>query len=291
MPTYSVAEQRALVLRRLRVSDTIRFSPSAGSADYAWIDDAIERGEEEFVVRTKCLKTYAIVQLKTGKRIYRLPSDYIDMCAVYYYDSSLDDGYKELVMKTAEEMNDDISDWRTKTGEPENIYIDRQSGPHLFFGLNPIPDKDGSAVTFADTNAQELTWICTLYTGRQDFGRVLRWTGDDTFVVTSNLQQPVDAEISNGNLLIEYYRSQYNRTELPPEAGKAISIYAAWDLLNDQPEDSAEFKRATTLLQLFEKEVGIYTTKRKRPMAGKNLQARSMVWNWQKNMSYYKELA
>ena len=290
MPTYTVAEQRALVLRRLRVSDTSRFSPSTGTADYTWIDDAIERGEEEFVVRTKCLKTYAIIQLKNGKRIYRLPSDYIDIAAAYYYDSSLTDGYKELTFKAIGEMNDEISDWRTKAGEPENIYIDRQSGPHLFLGLNPIPDKDGLSVSFSDTDASELTWICTLYTGRQDFGRVLRWTGDDTFVLTSDLQHPVDAEVSNYNLLIEYYRSQYNRTELPPEGGKAISIYAAWDLLNDQPEDSAEFKRATTLLQLFEKEIATYTSKRKRPQAARNLQARAMVWNWQKNMTYYKEL-
>jgi hypothetical protein len=290
MPTYTVAEQRALVLRRLRVADTTRFSPTGGSADYAWIDDALERGEEEFVRRTKCLRTYAIIQLKENKRVYRLPDDYLDMMAAYYYHTSLTEGYKELTIKSIEELNDDVSDWRTDTGEPSFIYHDRQAGPHLFFGLNPIPDADGAAITFADANVSELTWICTLYSGRQDFGRVLRWTGDDTFVLSSNDQQPVDAEVSNGNILIEYYRSQYNRTELPPDAGKAISLYAASDLLSDNPEDSAEYKRSQTLLAQFEREIGIYSDKRKRPQSGKELRARPMVWNWQQNMTYYKEM-
>ena len=45
MPTYTLADHRALTLRRLRASDTTRFCSTKESANYDWIDDAIERAE------------------------------------------------------------------------------------------------------------------------------------------------------------------------------------------------------------------------------------------------------
>jgi hypothetical protein len=34
----------------------------------------------------------------------------------------------------------------------------------------------------------------------------------------------------------------------------------------------------------------MYVNKRKRSLSGRELRARPMVWNWQKNMTYYKEM-
>ena len=155
MPSYTTAELRALTLRKLRASDTTRFCSTSESDNYDWIDDEIELAEEEFVRLTKCLRTYAIIQLKANIRVYRLPSDFIDLMAAYYYHSSLADGYKELVITTIEKLNDDASDWRTATGTPGTIYIDRKHGKGEVLGLRYIPSADGGAITFANANAAE----------------------------------------------------------------------------------------------------------------------------------------
>jgi hypothetical protein len=291
MPTYTLAEQRALVLRRLRAFDTSRFSSSKGTVDYGWIDDAIIEGEEEFVRQTKCLRTYAIIQLKTNIRVYRAPSDMIDIMAAYYYDTSLAEGYKELEFTTPEKLNDNVSDWRTDVGEPERIYIDRKRGDFENIGLYPIPEKDGAAISFSNTHASKVTWICPLYTNRWDFGRVMEYHGTDYFVISTDETVIVDAEVSNGNILLEYYRLPYQRSEIPPEAAKAISMYASASLLSDNPEDSAEYKRSQALNLQFQEQIMLYINRRKRPMAAVELRAMPAVWNWQKNMGYYKELA
>jgi len=291
MPTYTLAEQRALTLRRLRASDTARFSSTKGASDYGWIDDAIQEGEEEFVRQTKCLRTYAIIQLKKNIRTYRAPSDMIDIMAAYYYDSALTEGYKELEFTTIEKLNDEVSDWRTDVDEPERIYIDRKRGDFENIGLYPIPEIDGSAISFASAYASEVTWLCPLYTNRWDFGRVMRYASSDTFVVSTDDTVIVDAEVSNYNILLEYYRLPYQRSEMPPESAKAISIYAAASLLSDNPEDSAEYKRAAALTQQFNQEILMYINRRKRPKAAQELRVIPAAWNWQKNMPYYKELA
>jgi hypothetical protein len=288
MPTYSLAEQRALVLRRLRVSDTSRFSPTKGPADYEWIDGMIQEGEEEFVRQTKCLRTYAIIQLKSEKRVYRAPKDMIDIMAAYYYDSSIDGGYKELGYTSAEKLNDEVSDWRTATGEPSRIYTDRKRGDFENIGIYPIPEGDGAAITFSNAFASKVTWICPLYTNRWDFGRVMEYDGTDYFVLSTNDTVIVDAEVSSGNILLEYYRLPYQRSEMPPESAKAISMYAAASLLSDNPEDSAEYKRAAAYFQLFQQEIGAYINRRKRPMAAQELRVIPPVWAWQKNMPFYK---
>jgi hypothetical protein len=290
MPSYSLAQQRALVLRRLRAADTTRFSPTSGAADYAWIDDAITRAEEEFVRSTKCLRTWAIIQLKKDQRTYRLPTDMIDIMAAYYYKSSLDEGYVELDFTTPEKLNDDVSDWRTDTGEPEAVYIDRKRSDMDTLGLYPIPDANGNAISFTNTNASELTWICPLYEARWDFGRIIRHSSADTFIISASETALVDPEVSDGNILIEYYRLPYQKGEIPAEAAKSVSMYAAADLLSDNPEDSAEYKRAQSLLAVFQQEVAMYVNRRKRPVAAQELRIVPAVWGWQKNMTYYKEM-
>lgn len=290
MPTYALADLRALTLRRLRASDCTRFSPTNTASDYAWIDDAIERAEEKFVRETKCLKTWAIVQLKNGIRTYRLPSDFIDMASAYYYDSALDGGYRELDFTTTEKLNDEVSDWRTETDSPTHIYIDRQYGSGQNFGLYPVPDTDGSSISHSSSYASELTWICPLYTGRQDFGRILNYNGTDYYVISNSTTVVIDAEVSNYNLLLEYYRLPHQRAEMPPESSEAIASFAAYELLIDNPEDSVEYKRAQVMLASFEKEIVRHIARRKSPIKAENLQAKSFVWSWTKNMTFYKEL-
>jgi len=291
MPVLSSGEQRALVLRRLRQSDTSRYSPTKGASDYEWIDDAIERGIEEFVRLTKCLRTYCIIQLKSSIRSYVLPADFIDIMTAYYYDAALSDGYRELTFTTIEKLNDEISDWRVDTGSPKRIYIDRLHGKGASIGLYPIPESDGAAISFTNAYANEASWICPLYTNYKDFGRILRYAGTSTFVLSTDDNVIVSPEVSNYNLLIEYYRLPYLIAEMPPEAAKAISYYAAAELLQDAPEDSAEYKRSVSLLHLFDQEVATYINRRKRPQSGQNLRLLQSSWNYLENMQFYKDIA
>jgi hypothetical protein len=290
MPTYTLSDLRAIVLRKLRQDDTTRFCDTKSAEDYGWIDDAIEEAEEEFVRLTKCLRTWAIIQLKADIRIYRLPTDFIDIMAAYYYDSSITNDYKELAVTTIEKLNDDVSDWRKATGTPSRIYIDRQHGKASVMGVYEIPDGDGAAITFSNSNASELTWICPLYSERTDFGRVLRYTGVDGYVLSTSDTQLVDAEVSDGNILLEYYRLPHQRTEIPPESNKIIPSFAAAQLLSDAPEDSAEFKRSQALYKEFYDGAQKYINRRKRPLSGQELRATPMAWGWQQDFQFYKEL-
>ena len=107
---YTLTELRALTLRFLRVGNTTRYSPTAGSADYDWVDDALNRGQEDFVRRTRCLRTFAVIELVANYRTYRLPWNFIDFMAAYFYTSN--DDYREL---TVEEKQKVIELKKTRT--------------------------------------------------------------------------------------------------------------------------------------------------------------------------------
>ncbi len=297
---YDLGELRALVLKMLRVANTTRFSPTAGTADYDWIDDAINRGQDDFVRATKCLRTYAVIELKSDQRVYRLPEDFLDLMAAYYYDSSSTDGYTELVVNTIEELNDEFSDWRTTTGTPSRIYVDRSYGSGQTFGLYKIPNTDGDTTVFSSEYGVGVQWVCPLYTYNQDYGVIVRMDGIDEYVLPTDGGVAVDVEASDGNLMLEYYRLPNTiqvqggvttqRSEIPREYQKAIVYYTVADLLSNNPEDSVEFKRAQQFQNLFEKEVATYINKRKRALSGRNLKARPAVWSWMQNMPFYSGL-
>ena len=293
---YTLAEMRALTLRHLRAADTSRYSPTQGAADYDWIDDAINRGQDDFVRQTKCLRTFAIIELLATWRTYRLPEDFLDLMAVYFYHDSLSNGYKELPIKTIEEMNDDSSDYRTANGTPEKVYLDRQYGAASLIGVAPIPDTSGDTVTIDSAYGAAVEWICPIYTFSQDIGVVIRATGSDEWILPTANGVSVSIELTNGNLLVEYYRlpqtmtDATGRSEVPREYQKALTYYAAADLLSDNPEDSAEYRRSNEFLAKFNNEIGVYINKRKRALSGRELRARAMVWNWNMNMPYYKGL-
>ncbi len=291
MPAYDLSDLRALVLRHLRVGNTVKYSPTKGSADYDWIDDELKKGQEEFAKLTKCLRTYAIIQLKNAHRTYKAPSDFIDLEAAYYYHTSLSDGYKELVIGTIAELNDDVSDWRTDTGTPSRIYTDRTHGGGTIFGVYPIPDADGDAIAFSSTYASEIEWVCPLYVGYQDYARIIRYAQEPTWIVSTDNNVSVDPEVSNGNILIEYARRPYQIAELPADFAKSPALWAAGSLLANNPEDSAEYKRSITLFGMFDRDVAAYVAKRKRNAhVGKELRARAAVHGWQQQMPYYTEL-
>lgn len=300
---YTLTELRALVLRYLRVSDTVRYSPTQGTSDYDWIDDALNRGQEDFVRRTRCLRTFAVIELTANYRTYRLPWNFIDFMAAYYYTSSTE--YKELKVTTIEELNDDVYQWRTETGEPEAIYIDRVYGNNWTFGLYPIPETDGDTITFSSEYGAVVQWVCPIYTMNSEYGVVVRMTDTDEFYLNTDLGVVGQIQAATGNISMEYYRlpekliintenlgdQGTTYPEIPREYHKSLAYFAAADLLANNPEDSVEFKRHQVFAQNFETEVKTYIDERKRPLAGHNLRAKSSAWGWVQNMQFYRDLA
>ncbi len=299
---YTLDELRALVLKRLRVTNTTRYSPTQGTADYDWIDDALNRGQEEFVRKTKCLRTYGLIELKANYRTYRLPWNFLDLMSAYYYDSSLSDGYRELKITTIETLNDEVSDWRTNTGDPEQIYVDRIYGNNWMVGFYPIPDTDGDTITFDSNYGTIVQWVCPNYTYNQEYGVIIRMTDTDEYFLNTDSGVVGKVGTMQGNVWIEYYRLceklidvetslgtqgvQY--PDIPREYHKSLIDYAASDLLENNPEDTAEFKRSMLLRQMFDREVDQYVKNRKPPLSGIELRARAHVWGWLGGMDFYK---
>lgn len=293
---YKLSELRALVLRMLRVSDTSRYSVAGTTADYDWIDDALNRAQEDFVRQTHCLRTYAVIELKANYRTYRLPWNFIDFMTVYFYDSSLSGGYRELKITTTEVLNDEDSTWRTTTGDPEQVYVDRIYGTSWMFGIYPIPTTDGDTITFDSDYGAVVQWVCPIYTFNQEYGVVIRMTDTDEFFLNTDAGVVGKVYAANHNLWMEYYRLPEMLThtdqypEVPREYQKALAYFAVSDLLQNNPEDSAEFKRSVSYMNQFKGEIDSYIKRRKKPLAGQTLRAIPSVWGWVQNMPFRAQM-
>lgn len=295
---YTLSEARAKVLRKLRVTNTTRYSPTKGTADYDWIDDVLNVAQRKFATKTKCLRTYGIIQLKANYRTYRAPKGFIDILAAYFYKADYIDGYKEILIKTIAELNDEVSDWRTNTDDDiEAIYIDRFFGTDAVLGVYPIPDTDGATTFFTSTTGTQYDWACPLYSYSHDYGIIIKTDGTDKYILADTTDAVVaDLAPGTGNILMEYYRLPMDLSEasqlleIPYAYQDMVVEDAAKQLLEDNPEDSAEFKRAQFLMQKQDKEIAEYKKDMKQPFSGRDLKARTMVEGWQKNMSWRKEM-
>ena len=301
MPSYDIDDLRALVLKRLRVSDTTRYSVDNESDDYDWIDDSLNQGQEIFARETHCIRTPVILQPKANYRVYRLPEGFLDLEAAWYYDTGLTKGYKELSIVTIEELNNMFDDWRTDTGEPEYMYIDRIFGTNWTVGIYPIPESDGDEPTPDATYAQEVEWVCPLYTYNQDYITVSKTDGivyflnntEDIIGEPATVNKCIWMEISRLPALIKdgsiTATSGVDHPEIPKEYHNSIVDYAVADLLENNPEDSAEFKRSQLMKAKFLADIKSYIARRKKPITGRDVRSRAACWNWLGNMNFYSQ--
>jgi hypothetical protein len=248
------------------------------------------------------LRTFGVVELVANYRTYRLPWNFIDFMAAYYYSSQSE--YNELVVETVEGLNNQDSTWRTTTGTPTHCYIDRVYGNQWTFGVYPIPENDGETIVFDSEYGAVVQWVCPIYTMNSEYGVVIRMTDTDEFYLNTDLGVVGQATIATGNIWIEYYRlpeklilntenlgdqgTQY--PEIPREYHKCLAYYAAADLLSSNPEDSQEYKRSVMFQGRFDHEIDTYIRQRKKPIAGRDMRARPSVWARLENMSYYSEM-
>ena len=296
--TFTYAEEknltdlRATTLRKLRVSNTSRYSTDSSTADYAWIDEALNKALQIFVRETKCLRSWAAYVPIANYQYYRLPADFLDLKTAYYYDDSLSDGYKLLIPKTLGEMNDEYSDWRTDTGSPSYIFIDRMFGRRWFMGIVPIPSDAGTTVTFDSTYGCKLSEICNLYLYNEE--RIELPQTDEYFVGNSELTPGMPFDNVNKDIVLEYYRmareldTTLQVPEIPREYHDCLTDYACFDLLQHNPEDAAEYKRAMDFRQRFKAEIDSFRGQRDdKQLRGKELKARAGVQTWYRGMSWY----
>lgn len=293
---YTLGEARAKVLRKLRQADTTRYSPTKGTADYDWIDDCLNIAQRRFVVRTKCLRTYGIIQLKAGYRTYRAPKGFLDIMAGYFFNS--DGSYTELNIKTIAELNDEVSDWRTDTdADVSTLYVDRFFGTDAVLGVYPIPTADGTTTFFTATTGTQYDWACPLYSYSHDYGIIIKSDGTDKYILADTTDAVVsDLEVGAGNILLEYYRMPMDLSEedqlleIPYSYQDTVIEDATAELLENNPEDSNEFKRSQFLQAKSDKTIIEYVKTSKQPMSGRDLRARTAVEGWTKNMAWRKEM-
>jgi len=290
---YTLTNLRALVLRKLRVTDTTRYAASNASDTYDWIDDALNRGLTTFVRKTKCLRGYAAYVPISSYQFYRLPESFIDLEAAYFYDGSLSDGYRTLTVKTTKELDDECSDWRTETGDPKYIVIDRLFGRRWFFGLVPIPSSSGTTITFDTTYGTELSDVCNLTTYSEEMIEIPQ-TGN-FFCPTSQNSPGKPFNNLNLDVLIVFYRlpRQLDTTtqypECPREYHAALADYACFELLQDNPEDSIEYKRSVGYYQRFMDAVNDYKGSGRRKMWADKRTATPAAWSWLNSMNWHTE--
>jgi hypothetical protein len=291
---YTLADARLKMLRKLRVNDTVRYSVTKGTADYGWIDDTLNVAQRTFAVRTKCLKTYAIIQLKANYRTYRAPRGFIDISAAYYFNNADSEGYEQLRVASVAELNDEFADWRTAVGsDAEIIYIDRFHGMDAVIGVYPIPSGDGATTSFTSDSGAEYEWACPLYANSPDYGIIIKSDGTDTFIL-SNADKSVvsDMDVGTGNIFMEYFRLPLDLVEpdqvieMPYAFQDMIIEEAVRELLENNPEDSVEFKKASAIEQRQERQFAKYDKDMKTPMTARVIKARTTVEGYTKNMSW-----
>jgi hypothetical protein len=290
----TLANLRSRTLRKCRVANAIRYSPTSAADDYDWIDEALNRGLQIFVRETRCLRGYAAYVPIDGHQVYRLPEGFLDLESAYYFDNSLSDGYRGLVIKGLDELNDEVSDWRTGTGSPKYIYVDRKFGRRWFFGLVPIPNFNGTTITWDTTYGAELTEICNLTTYNEEFVELPQ---DGLYYCPTSQSSPGKPfENINMDVLLEYYRlprqldTETQYAEIPREYAEDLVCFAAGDLLENNPEDSVEFKRAGTLMKRFSESIKAYRDNRKKVLAGHNRRTTPAVWSWLKGMDFHSNM-
>jgi len=160
-------------------------------------------------------------------------------------------------------------------------------------GLYPIPNADGDTITFDSEYGSVVQWVCPLYTYSAEYGVIVRMTDTDEFFLNTDAGVVGKVYAMNRNIWIEYYRmpmmlttaGQYS--EIPKEYQKSLAYYAGWDLLQHNPEDSAEYKRSIGYEQRFNGEVNGYIKKRKAPLKSQHMMARAASWGWVGNMPWY----
>jgi hypothetical protein len=78
------------------------------------------------------------------------------------------------------------------------------------------------------------------------------------------------------------------KLEIPYAYQDVVIEDAVAELLENNPEDSAEFKRSVRFEQKTDKSIAEYKRDTKPPLSGREMRVRTAVEGWQKNMEWRK---
>ena len=109
----------------------------------------IER-QNDFALKSRCLKKFALVRAKANYRNYKLPTNCMDngVIAVRYYDSSTT--YEDLKIVDQEWLDTNRAGWLTEdAGDPEYCLIGDNYGNIPMIYVHPMPDADGTDYTIS----------------------------------------------------------------------------------------------------------------------------------------------
>ena len=103
-------------------------------------------------------------------------------------------------------MDEEVSDYRSETGDPKYIYLDRIYGNNWMFGLYKIPDTDGDTISFDSEYGTVVQWVCPIYTYSQEYGVVLRMTDTDEYFLNTDAGVVGKVDTLDKNVWMDYYR-------------------------------------------------------------------------------------
>jgi hypothetical protein len=137
----SVSQLKADVLSRLR-------QPALNYDRYteANILSALNDAQLEVTLRTKCLRTYAIMVLKEDYAQYAPPSQLLSPINARFYTTATQ--YIDLKIKSRAWLDKYSSGWASVTGsQPQILWPGDSYGSLRKIGVYPIPSADGTVVT------------------------------------------------------------------------------------------------------------------------------------------------
>ena len=105
------------------------------------ITNALNDGIIQAVVKTKCLKGFAIIILKDGYSQYKPPSQLLEIDKAYFYQSAT--SYYEIAQKSITWLNRFKPGWKVQNGDPKILYPGDSYGNLRKIGFTPTPDTDG----------------------------------------------------------------------------------------------------------------------------------------------------
>ena len=113
----------------------------------ASITAALNDAQMEWAKRTRCLKSFAIIELKSGYSQYKPPSEMILPERAFFYQSGT--SYYELDLKTKNHLDIYVPGWRIVSGDPLIMYPGENYGNLRKLGFYPTPDTDGDSYTLS----------------------------------------------------------------------------------------------------------------------------------------------
>ena len=137
--TVSDLKARALDKLKQKAGNYDRYSATSILA-------ALNDAQREAVLITKCLHSFAIIELKNGYSQYKAPSQMILPTKGFFYQSAT--SYYELKQKTRDWLDKYTPGWRAVSSSgPLYMYPGDSYGSLRKIGFYPTPNTDGTSYT------------------------------------------------------------------------------------------------------------------------------------------------